>query len=95
MDNDRLFSHLLINNFFNLSLIKTQINWQLQGSIIVRLTRWWFGIEDFNGLYVSITQMYFFGKDGAPAYFDIGLINQYLKIFGRLNINVGNPNTIT
>ena len=75
MYDDRLFGHLLINDGLYFCLIKTQIDWQAEGSIIERLTRWRFVIDNLNGLDISVTQMHFFGKYRAPAYFNVGFID--------------------
>ena len=94
MHDDRVFGDLFINNGFYFCLIKAQIDWQAKRSIIKRLARWWLIIDNLNGLNVSITQMHFFGKYRAPAYFDISFIDQYLKVFGGVDIDIADPNTI-
>ena len=94
MHNDRVFGNLFINNGFYFCLIKTQIDRQTEGPIIERLTRWRFVIDNLNGLDIGIAQVHFFGKYRAPANFDISLIDQYLKVFVCLDIDISDPNTI-
>ena len=95
MHDDWITSDLLIKNGFYFCVIETQINRQTKGFIIERLAGWWFFIDNLDGLYVCITQMHFFSENGAPTYFDIGFIDQYLKIISCFDIDIIDPKTIT
>ena len=94
MNDNRLFSHLFINNGFYFCLIKTQIDRQTESLIIKGFARWRLFIDNLNGLYVCIAQMHFFGKNCPPAYLNVSLIYQYFKLIGRYDVDVRDPNTI-